>query len=101
MKHRFPNSQSVAKKAATHDQTYVTKRNDAPAETVGQRRERQGAEARSAWNEYVEQSKSVDDNMMRLRKLRLEREAASRQSQESADASSQRRRPVRHGADQG
>jgi hypothetical protein len=110
MKHRFPNSQSAKKSATRYDQTYVTKRNDAPAETVGQRKERQGAEARAAWNAYIEQNKSVDENMKRLRELRLEREAAGQQRPESTDAgnnvlrdplSPAERRPERHGADKG
>jgi hypothetical protein len=110
MKHRFPNSQSTKKSAARHDETYVTKRNDAPSETVAQRRERQDVEARAGWDAYVEQNRSVDENMMRLRKLRLEREAASQQRQESTDAgnnvlrdplSPPGRRLDRHGADRG
>jgi hypothetical protein len=110
MKHRFPKSQSTKKSAVRYDETYVKKRNDAPPETVAQRRERLEAEARAGWNAYVEQSRSVDENMMRLRKLRLEREASSQQRQESTDAgnnvlhdpfSSPGRRSDRHDADDG
>jgi hypothetical protein len=110
MKHRFPNSQPTKKSAAAHDQTYVRKRNDSLPETIAQRRERQDAEALAGWNAYVERNRGVDENMMRLRKLRLEREAASQHRQEGTDAGHNvLRDPVsppsgrlgRHGADQG
>jgi hypothetical protein len=89
MKHRFPHSQPTKESAPRYDQAYVTKRNDGPSETVAQRRERREAEARAGWNAYVEQSNSVDENMMRLRKLRLDREAAGQQRQEGTDAGNQ------------
>jgi hypothetical protein len=45
-------------------------------ETLLQKRERQAAEGVEAWNAYHAEQKHVNDNMFRLRAIRLAQEAA-------------------------
>jgi hypothetical protein len=44
-------------------------------ETIAQKRDRRAVEGQEAWNQYYAEQKHIDDNMHRLRALRLAREA--------------------------
>lgn len=46
------------------------------AETLAEKRARQGAEGVEAWNAYRAEQKHINENMLRLRAIRLAQEAA-------------------------
>jgi hypothetical protein len=62
-----------------------------------EKKERQAADARAAWNDYLTQKAAVEKNTERLRALRLAKEASEAAGAKPAEKKETARRRVKRG----